>query len=255
VITLRTPAEIAVMREAGRVVADTLTQVSKAAAPGVSLAELDALAREVIAAHGARSSFHGYHPGWAPNPYDGVLCLSVNEIVVHGPPTKRKLVSGDLLSVDCGAELGGYHGDAAITLAVGEVEPEATRLSETTRAALHAGIEAARPGGRMGDIGQAIEQVGRDGGYGILADHGGHGIGTAMHEAPSVSNTGRAGRGLPLREGLVIALEPMFHAGGSDAYLKLADGWSIATADGSLSAHWEHTVAITAEGPQILTLP
>ena len=174
-------------------------------------------------------------------------------MIVHGIPSRQPLSEGDVVSIDCGVELQGYHGDAAVTVVIGDAPDEVTRLVDTTRAGLEAGIAAAVPGSRLGDIGDAIETVGRGGGFGILANHGGHGIGTAMHEDPHVPNTGRPGRGMPLREGLVLALEPMFHAGGRDGYRTLADGWSIATDDGSLAAHWEHTIAVTSQGPQILT--
>ncbi|MQY06118.1 Methionine aminopeptidase 1 [Actinomadura sp. RB68] len=243
------------MREAGRVVAHALAAVQEAAEPGVSLLELDAVAARVIAKMDARPSFLGYHPGWAPIPYPGVVCLSVNDVVVHGLPDGRVLREGDLLSADCGAEVGGYHGDAAVTFAVGAADEAGKRLVDTTRLALERAIEAARPGGRMGDIAHAVERTAREAGYGVLEGCGGHGIGTAMHEDPPVPNTGRAGRGLRLREGLAIAIEPMFHEGGRDEAWTMDDGWSIATADGSRAAHFEHSLAITADGPVVLTLP
>ncbi|GAB3961091.1 type I methionyl aminopeptidase [Actinoallomurus acanthiterrae] len=250
-VTLRSQAEIDRMREAGRVVGEALRRVTDAVEPGVSLAELDAIAAACIKEHGARSNFLGYRPAWAPTPYPGVLCLSVNDVIVHGIPDRRVLKTGDILSIDCGAEVGGYHGDAAVTVPVGEVDDDARRLMETTRAALTAAIAVAVPGGRMGDIGYAVETTARP--YGLLDGVGGHGIGTAMHEEPDVPNTGRPGRGLRLREGLVIAIEPMLIEGGVDEGRTLADGWSIATADGSRAAHFEHTIAITADGPVILT--
>ncbi|GLW65918.1 hypothetical protein Arub01_41620 [Actinomadura rubrobrunea] len=174
---------------------------------------------------------------------------------MHGIPDGRVLKDGDVVSVDCGAEVGGYHGDAAITFAVGEADADAVRLMDVTRTALERAIEQARPGGRMGDISYAVMRTAREAGYGILQGCGGHGIGTRMHEAPDVPNVGRPGRGLLLQEGLTIAIEPMFHEGGRDAAEVLPDGWSIATADGSRAAHFEHTVAITADGPVVLTLP
>jgi methionyl aminopeptidase len=250
-VTLRSQAEIDRMREAGRVVGEALRRVADAAEPGISLAELDAIAAACIKEHGARPNFLGYHPFWAPMPYPGVLCLSVNDVIVHGIPDGRVLKSGDLLSIDCGAEVGGYHGDAAVTVPVGEVDDDAKLLLETTRAALTAAIAVAVPDGRMGDIGYAVETTARP--YGLLDGVGGHGIGTAMHEEPDVPNTGRPGRGLRLREGLVIAIEPMLIEGGGDEGRTLADGWSIATVDGSRAAHFEHTIAITADGPVILT--
>jgi methionyl aminopeptidase len=254
-VTLKSTAELAVMREAGRVVGRTLQRVAEAARPGVRLSRLDEIAAESIRDHGAKPSFLHYHPGFAPYPFPAVLCLSVNDVVVHGIPDGRVLRDGDILSVDCGAVLGGFHGDAAVTVPVGRVDEQARRLIETTRAALDAGVAAAVAGARMGDLGHAVERVARAAGYGILADHIGHGIGQAMHEDPPVPNTGRPGRGLLLREGLVLAIEPMLLEGGRDGYRLLADGWSVATADGSRAAHWEHTVAITADGPTVLTLP
>jgi methionyl aminopeptidase len=254
-VSLKTEAELSAMREAGRVVGRTLQLVVQAARPGVRLSRLDEIAAESIREQGAKPSFLHYHPGFAPYPFPALLCLSVNEVVVHGIPDGRVLRDGDILSVDCGAVLGGYHGDAAVTVPVGRVDEAARRLIDTTRAALDAGIAAAVPGARMGDLAHAVERVGRGAGYGILADHAGHGVGRAMHEDPTVPNGGRPGRGLPLREGLVIAIEPMFLEGGRDGYRLLADGWSVATDDGSRAAHWEHTVAVTAEGPRVLTLP
>jgi methionyl aminopeptidase len=241
------------MREAGRVVARTLAAVAAAATAGTRLRDLDALAAELIAAAGARPSFLGYHPDWAPTPYPGVLCLSVNQAVVHGIPDERVLADGDLLSIDCGAYIDGYHGDAAVTIGIGDIDPEGQRLIGTTEQALAAGIAAARPGAKMGDISYAVESTARAGGYGLPRGLGGHGIGTAMHEDPHVPNTGRPGRGLTLQEGLVIAIEPMLIEGGRDAGRTLDDGWTVVTTDGSRAAHAEHTIAITADGPVILT--
>jgi methionyl aminopeptidase len=254
-VVYKSPAEVAVMREAGRIVAETLAAVAAAAAPGVLPIDLDTLAAERIAAAGAKPSFLGYQPRWAPVPYPGVVCLSVNDEIVHGIPGRRPLRDGDLLTVDCGAYIDGYHGDAAVTVEIGSVGADAQRLSADTKRALAAGIAAAQVGNRIGDIAAAIAAIGRGAGYGIPAGLGGHGIGTAMHEDPPVPNTGRAGRGLPLREGLVLAIEPQFTAGGSDAYRTRRDGWTVVTTDGSLAAHWEHTIAVTADGPQILTAP
>ncbi|MEJ3749859.1 type I methionyl aminopeptidase [Actinomycetes bacterium KLBMP 9797] len=254
-VVLRTKTEIETLRAAGRVVAETLALVASAARPGVRLDELDALAAGAIAARGAKPSFLHYLPSWARTPYPGVLCLSVNDVVVHGIPDRRVLRDGDLLSIDCGAHVDGYHGDAAITVPVGAVDAAGRRLADTAAAALAAGIAAAVPGGRMGDIGHAIESVSRAAGYGIPSGYGGHGVGTAMHEDPHVPNTGRAGRGLALREGLVIAIEPQLCEGGKDRTRVLPDGWAVATVDGSRASHAEHTIAITADGPVILTLP
>lgn len=252
-ITIKTADEISRMREAGHVVALALQAVVANAAVGVTPLELDALASDIMAANGAVSSFRGYAPSWAPTAFPAVTCMSVNDVIVHGIPDARPLEPGDVLSIDCGASIRGYHGDAAVTVEIAPLEPSRSALVAATRQALLAGIEAAQCGARLGDVGAAIGAVGRAGGYGILADHGGHGIGTAMHEEPHIPNTGRPGRGLRLIEGMVIALEPMFHAGGRDGYRKLRDGWSVATDDGSIAAHWEHTVAITADGPQVLT--
>ncbi|HEX6872736.1 MAG TPA: type I methionyl aminopeptidase [Micromonosporaceae bacterium] len=252
-VTLKSDAEIATMREAGRIVARTLAAVAAAARPGVRLVDLDELAAEVIAAEGAKPSFLGYHPTWAPRPYPGVLCLSVNDAIVHGIPDRRELVEGDLLSIDCGAHVDGYHGDSAVTIGVGEIDPAAGRLRDTAEAALAAGIANARPGARLGDIAHAVEQVVRAARYGLPAGLGGHGIGQAMHEDPPVPNTGSPGRGMVLREGLVLAIEPMLVEGGRDRCRTLADGWTIVTTDGSRAAHAEHTVAVTSAGPVILT--
>ncbi|MFI6759226.1 type I methionyl aminopeptidase [Micromonospora sp. NPDC050417] len=254
-VVLKSEAEIATMREAGRVVANTLAAVASAARSGVRLIDLDLLAAELIASGGAKPSFLNYHPAWAPTPYPGVLCLSVNDVVVHGIPDRRVLADGDLLSIDCGAYIDGYHGDAAITVAIGEIDDAARRLSEATDRALAAGIAAAQVGARIGDISYAVESVARAAGYGLPDGLGGHGVGTAMHEAPSVPNTGKANRGLPLQEGLVIAIEPMLIEGGGSHTRTLPDGWSIATADGSRAAHCEHTIAVTAAGPVVLTAP
>jgi methionyl aminopeptidase len=252
-VAFKTPREIALMRDAGRVVARTLERVAEAAAPGVPLAELDAIGARTIKELDAKPSFLHYHPSWAASPYPGVLCLSVNEVVVHGVPDRRTLKPGDILSIDCGAVVGGYHGDAAITIPIGTVDAAATRLMDVTREALNKGIEAAVTGNRLGDISYAVESVARAAGYGILEGCTGHGIGTAMHEDPAVPNTGRPRRGLRLREGLTIAIEPMLIEGGHDGGRNLRDGWAIATEDGSRAAHFEHTIAVTADGPVVLT--
>jgi len=253
-VELKSAAEIAVMREAGRVVAQTLAAVADAAAAGVRLSELDDLAAEVIARAGAKPSFLGYQPDWAPAPFPAVLCLSVNDAIVHGIPGMTRLKDGDLLSIDCGASIDGYHGDAALTIAIGQIDDAARRLSDTTRAALAAGIAQATVGARIGDISHAIETVARDAGYGLPGGLGGHGIGSAMHQDPGVPNTGRPGRGLVMREGLVLAIEPMLTEGGGDRCRVDTDGWTLLTTDGKRAAHFEHSVAITRDGPVILTL-
>jgi methionyl aminopeptidase len=255
VVELKSPAEIEAMRGAGRVVAAALAACRAAAAVGVRLSDLDQVAREVLAAAGATSPFLNYQPSFAHSPFPAVICASVNDAALHGIPDGRRLRDGDLLSVDFGATLDGWTGDAAISFTVGRPRPSDTRLIETAQAALAAGIAAAVPGGRLGDISAAIGALARKGGYGLHTDYGGHGVGHTMHESPSVPNDGRAGRGLKLAAGLVIAIEPWFMAGGHDSYRIDRDGWTIRSADGSRAAHVEHTVAITEDGPLILTAP
>ena len=252
-IELKSAADIAAMREAGRVVAQVLDLVRSKAQAGMSLLELDEIATDVITSAGATPAFRGYQPHFATTPFPGSICASLNDVIVHGIPDDTLLSEGDLLSVDCGAILDGWVGDAAFTMVIGEGDANDLRLIADTRAALHAGIGAARPGGRLGDIGAAVGEIGRGRGYGIPQGWGGHGIGRAMHEDPSVSNEGRAGRGMPLRTGMVFAIEPMFMAGGSDDSYVGDDGWAVFTVDGSRAAHEEHTVAITDDGPLILT--
>ena len=239
--------EIDLMRSAGRLVGHTLTLVSEAASPGVSLTELDALAERTIRAAGAIPSFLGYHG------FPATLCLSPNSMVVHGIPNDYVLQEGDILSIDCGAIVEGYHGDAAVTIPVGRVDEGAMRLIAATERAMWAGIAQVRAGNRLSDIGHAIERVATIGGYGVVRDYVGHGIGTAMHEEPQVPNYGRPGRGIRLDVGLALAIEPMLNEGGADTEV-LEDGWTVVTRDGSRSAHFEHTVAITPEGPEVLTL-
>ena len=204
---------------------------------------------------GATSPFLGYRPSFAPVPYPAAICTSVNDAALHGIPGGYRLADGDLLSVDCGAVLDGWAADAAISFTIGAARPGDARLIATTEAALGAGIAAAAPGARIGDISAVIGAAGRAGGYGICTDFGGHGVGRAMHEDPHIPNEGRAGRGRRLTPGLVIAIEPWFLAGGRDSYFIDDDGWTIRSGDGSRAAHAEHTVAITADGPQVLTLP
>ncbi|WP_448626454.1 type I methionyl aminopeptidase [Geodermatophilus sp. URMC 64] len=254
-VELRTPGEIEAMRAAGEVVARMLAAVRAAVAPGVRLRELDEVARDVLADAHAGAPFLHYQPHRSMPPYPGVICTSVNDVALHGIPTGRRLADGDLLSVDAGASVDGWVGDAAISLTVGPARPEDAALVATTERALQAGIAAAVPGGRLGDVSAAIGGVGRAAGCGIDTTHGGHGVGRRMHEEPSVPNEGRAGRGLPLKPGLVIAIEPWFMAGGGDVSWIDDDGWSIRTGDGSRAAHVEHTVAVTADGPRILTAP
>jgi len=241
------------MREAGRVVATALTAIRKQAAVGTSLLELDEIARETLADAGATSPFLGYQPSFAHSPFPAVICASVNDAALHGIPTAARLADGDLVSIDFGATLDGWTGDSAISFIVGTPRPADLRLIETAEKALSVGIAAAVPGGRLGDISAAIGAVARARGYGLHTDFGGHGVGRTMHESPSVPNDGKAGRGLRLEAGLVIAIEPWFMAGGHDSYRVDKDGWTLRSGDGSRAAHVEHTVAITAGGPQILT--
>ncbi|MEU6458034.1 type I methionyl aminopeptidase [Streptomyces sp. NPDC047065] len=252
-VELKTDTSIDAMHTAGQVVARALTAARNAAAVGVSLLELDEVAHRVLKEAGAGSPFLGYRPSFAPTPFPAVLCASVNDAIVHGIPDGYRLRDGDLVSLDCGATLGGWAGDSAISFVVGTPRPADVALVETAERALAAGIAAAVVGNRIGDISHAIGTVCRAGGYGIMDDFGGHGIGRQMHEDPGVPNEGRPGRGLPLRHGMVIAIEPMLIAGGRDDYHAAADGWTLRTNDGSRAAHVEHTVAITDSGPRVLT--
>ncbi len=251
-IELKSAEQIALMRRAGLVVARALREMSAAAAPGVSTAELDAIARDVLRQEGATSSFLHYDIGNGPFP--AVICASINERVVHGiPATSVKLADGDLISLDFGAIVDGWHGDAAVTVAVGEVATDSRALSEACERALWDGLAAVRAGGRLGDVSSAVERSVRDsGGYGIVAGYGGHGIGSRMHMDPHVLNYGRAGKGPRLHVGMAIAIEPMITLGSRQTQ-ELSDGWTVSTVDGSRAAHWEHTVAILEDGPWVLT--
>lgn len=252
-VELKTEAEVEAMAAAGAVVAEALRAVADHARPGQSTTELDKVAAEVLARHGARSPFLNYHPAWAPRPFPAVLCVSVNDAVVHGIPNGQVLADGDLVSIDFGATLRGWCGDSARSFVVGTPRPEDASLIAATDDALAAGIAAVRPGSTLGDIGHAIASAARGAGYGLLADHGGHGIGRTMHEDPHVPNEGRAGKGMRLRPGLVIAIEPMLIADGTDNYVHDADGWTLRTATGARAAHSEHTVAVTRDGARVLT--
>jgi methionyl aminopeptidase len=254
-VEIKTPGEIQAMRASGRVVAQILAAVRARAQPGMRLTELDETARAVLAEAGATSPFLGYQPSFAPVPYPAAICTSVNDAALHGIPDRYRLTDGDLVSVDCGAVLDGWAADAAISFTIGSPRPADARLIATTEAALRAGIAAAEPGGRIGDISAVIGAAGRAGGYGICTDFGGHGVGRAMHEDPHIPNSGPPGRGRWLTPGLVIAIEPWFLAGGQDSYYIDDDGWTIRSGDGSRAAHAEHTVAVTADGPEVLTLP
>jgi methionyl aminopeptidase len=246
---VRTPAEIAIMRRAGRVVAEMHDRIREAIRPGVSTGDLDRIGREVLERRGATSNFLGYHG------YPAVICASPNSMVVHGIPSPDiVLAEGDIVSIDCGAVVDGWHGDAAFTAGVGEIGAEVRRLIEVTDASLGAGIAAMVAGSRIGDIGHAVETVAHQAGFGVVEGYTGHAIGQAMHEAPNVPNTGEPGTGARLRVGNVLAIEPMLVLGDLATDI-LDDDWSVVTADGAWAAHAEHTIAITPEGPEILTLP
>jgi methionyl aminopeptidase len=239
------------------VVTQILAATREQARAGMRLNELDEVAREILAKAGAVSPFLGYRPRFAPVPFPATICTSVNDAALHGIPDRTRLAAGDLLSVDCGATLDGWTADAAVSFTVGaepQSRPGDRRLIATAEEALRAGIAAAVPDARIGDISAAIGAVGRAGGYGICTDFGGHGVGRSMHEDPHIPNEGRARRGHRVVPGLVIAIEPWFLAGGKDVYLIDDDGWTIRSGDGSQAAHVEHTVAVTEDGPRILTL-
>ncbi|NMH98823.1 type I methionyl aminopeptidase [Pseudonocardia acidicola] len=252
-IELKTAGEVDAIAAAGAVVARVLGALREHARAGMQVQELDDVAAGLIAAAGAKPTFLDYHPRFAPTPYPAVICASVNDAVVHGIPGPQVLADGDLVSIDLAVHLDGWCADAAVSFVVGQADPADLALIDATGRALHAGIAAAGPGRRLGDVGHAISSVGRGAGYGMLADHGGHGVGRSMHEMPHVPNEGRPGCGLTLRPGLVLAIEPMLIAGGGDDYRRDADGWTLRTADGSRAAHVEHTIAVTEDGPRILT--
>jgi methionyl aminopeptidase len=247
-IIRKSAVEIGKMREAGRVAALALAAVGEAAGPGVTTGELDALSEQTIRSHGAVPAFKGYRG------FPATICASPNEIIVHGIPGETVLVAGDIFSVDVGAVLDGYYGDTAATFAIGEVTSPARELMDATRLALAAAIDECWPGRRLGDVGAAVQEVAEDSGFSVVREYVGHGIGRAMHEEPSVPNYGERGRGVALAAGMVLAIEPMVNAGAA-ATCALDDGWTVVTADRRLSAHFEHTVAITEKGPAVLTLP
>lgn len=249
-VEIKSAAELDAMREAGRLNAEVRALLMEAIRPGVTGIELDQLAKRAIAERGAEPTFVGYAPGGRP-PYPGAICFSVNEELVHGIPTDRVLQEGDIVSIDLGVTYRGYVSDAAFTAGVGEITPEAQQLLEATRAALWAGIEAARPGNRLGDVSHAIGHCAA-GRYGIVRGYGGHGIGRKMHMDPHIPNYGRPGTGIKLMPGMVFAFEPML-AVGSPETEELDDQWTVVMSDGSLSAHFEETVAITPDGPEVLT--
>lgn len=248
-VQIKTPEQIGVMRRAGLVVAETLELLRAATRPGVTTGELDAIAEDHIRSRGAIPSFKGYQD------FSGSICASVNDEAVHGVPGQRVLVEGDVVSLDCGAVVDGWHGDAATTVALGAVSPEVSELLRVTEEAMWRGIAAARVGGRVTDISHAVETHVRGAGpYGILEDYTGHGIGSEMHQEPDVPNHGRAGRGPKLVAGIALAVEPMITLGAKETTV-LEDGWTVVTNDGSWAAHYEHTFTLTSRGAWVLTAP
>ncbi len=250
-IAIKSRREIELMREIGQFTAEILLELRERAQPGVTTKQLDEIAAKALEKRGLNSPFLGYTPGGAA-PYPAVLCTSVNEEIVHGIPGPRELREGDIVSLDFGVETRGWHGDSAVTIAIGEVDSEANQLIDTTRNALEKGIERMVPGDRLSDIGHAVQRCAEKEGYGVVRQFVGHGIGREMHEPPQVPNYGRPGRGPRLRVGMVFAIEPMVNIG-SEKVRILKDEWTAVTADGSLSAHFEHTVLITDNGPEVLT--
>jgi methionyl aminopeptidase len=252
-IQIKTDAEVALMREAGLVVGRTLAALQAAAAPGVTTQDLDDLAESTIRAAGAIPSFKGYQPHPSIPPFPASICASVNDEVVHGVPGRRALRDGDVISIDCGAIVEGWHGDAAVTIPIGQVTEEARELLRVTEESMWRGFAAARIGGRLSDISHAVESYARSqGDYGIVEEYGGHGIGTEMHQEPHLLNYGRPGRGPKLVKGLALAVEPMLTSGSRFTH-ELDDGWTVATVDGGLAAHFEHTFVLTDRGPWVLT--
>lgn len=248
-IVLKTSRELGLMREACRISAGALQLVGKCVEPGISTAELDKIAEDYIRSQGATPNFKGY------SGYPATACISINNEVIHGIPSKKRILKvGDIVSVDLGAALEGYNGDNAATFAVGDISDEAKRLIDATRESLYEGIAAARAGGRIGDIGSAIQRYVEARGFSVVREFVGHGIGTKLHEAPEVPNFGTPGKGIRLMPGMTLAIEPMINMG-LPGVKTLSDGWTVETKDGSLSAHFEHTIAITSDGAQILTNP
>lgn len=248
-IVLKTSRELGLMREACRISAGALQLVGKCVEPGISTAELDKIAEDYIRSQGATPNFKGY------SGYPATACISINNEVIHGIPSKKRILKvGDIVSVDLGAALEGYNGDNAATFAVGDISDEAKRLIDATRESLYEGIAAARAGGRIGDIGSAIQRYVEARGFSVVREFVGHGIGTKLHEAPEVPNFGTPGKGIRLMPGITLAIEPMINMG-LPGVKTLSDGWTVETKDRSLSAHFEHTVAITSDGAQILTNP
>lgn len=246
-ITLKSPEQIAKMRQAGRVVAEMLQACADAARPGITTDDLDKVARGVLAKRKAKSNFLGYHG------YPAVICTSPNSVIVHGIPGDYRLAEGDIISIDCGAIIDGWHGDAARTIPVGEISEEARKLITVTEESLWAGIQHVRDGSRLTDIGHAVQTVAEGAGFSVVREYVGHGIGRAMHEEPQVPNYGEPGKGIRLKVGHVLAVEPMVNLGSCETQLN-DDGWTVITADGSLSAHFEHSIAVTDDGPEVLTV-
>ena len=252
-IAIKSAREIELMRRAGRVVAETKMRVKDAVRPGVTTGELDRIAEDYIISVGATPSFKGYKAG-GKIPFSGTICTSLNEEIVHGIPGDRVLRDGDILSIDFGAIVDGFHGDSAFTVGVGDISEEAQRLIDATRESLKRAIAQVTAGGRIGDISHAVQTYAESKGFSVVRQYVGHGIGRALHEDPQVPNYGDAGRGPLLKKGMTIAIEPMLNIGGWETE-QLGDGWTVVTADGSLSAHFEDTVAVTQDGPQVLTTP
>ena len=250
-ITIKSPRELDLMREAGKVVASAKQAVKDAIRPGVTSMEMDAVAEEVIRKHGAIPSFKGYKPT-PSKPFPATICFSFNEEIVHGIPGNRKIKSGDIVSVDFGAIVEGFHGDSAFTIAVGEVSEETERLISATKIALEKGISEAKEGARLTDISHAVQSYSEAEGFSVVREYVGHGIGRSLHEEPQVPNYGKPGRGPKLKVGMTLAIEPMLNVGTWQTKA-LDDGWTVVTADGELSAHYEHTIAVTENGPEILT--
>ena len=240
--------ELDKMRRAGRVVAEMHEATRAAAKPGVTTLEIDLVAREVLERRGATSNFLGYHG------FPAVICTSPNDMIVHGIPGPYVLEEGDIMSIDCGAIIEGYHGDAAYTVAVGQISGEARRLIEVTERSLWAGIDQLKAGNRLHEVGRAVQDVAEAAGFSVVREYVGHAIGTAMHEQPQVPNYWPGSPGPLLKTGMVFAIEPMVNAGSPETVL-LDDHWSVVTADGRLSAHWEHTIAVTDDGPEVFTVP
>jgi methionyl aminopeptidase len=251
-VVLRSLNEIEGLRRAGDLVARTFEMLRPRVVPGARLDEIDRVVEAFLHAHGAESPYKGYRPSPSVPPFPGTVCASVNEEVVHGIPSRRKLRGGDVVGIDVGALLGGWIGDACYTYPVGEVSPAARKLLDVAVECLEAGVAEVRPGGRLGDVGAAVQEVAEHRGYGVVRELGGHGVGRNLHEEPHVEHFGRRGRGLRLREGMVFTIEPMINEGGREIRM-LGDGWTVVTADGSLSAQYEHTVVVKAGGCEILT--